>query len=315
MCKSKNRAGDEFSPTTLANCYHSTMFENWAKTIAASLQAESELAGRLIEHSGRRGSEREGIVRAALARILPSDVEIGTGQVFDFVGGISRQVDVVVARKNFPVVRFNDGSCNYVIESVIATIEVKSHLDASTLRAGIENCMSVSKLQQSLRLSCLSDLARIHNVSFDDNNQPTGDTAKVRKFLLSSKPATYVLGYQGQADIWQPFSKWYQEAAEKKVWDVPSMIISLRNSTRAPRDEFNFIVRNDDACLVEQRCPHAFAGRHENPLELFIGHMLKTIFRSCAAPPTPEGFAYSALPYIRNATFGATQGIGELLGS
>ena len=110
------------------------------------LIAESNLAGRLVGHPVLIGDAREFIIENVLKRILPPAYEIGRGQVIDSDENKSNQIDIVIARSDSPALALPGGDKLYLIESVLATIEVKSHLDAETLSEALNNCASVADL-------------------------------------------------------------------------------------------------------------------------------------------------------------------------
>lgn len=100
-----------------------------------------------IEHMGLRGSERENILRKHIKQLLPQKFTVGNGVVTDVNGTQSKQQDFFVYDAfNSPVFLHMESSCIIPIESVYATVEVKSKLTKETLRQSVENIKSVKQL-------------------------------------------------------------------------------------------------------------------------------------------------------------------------
>lgn len=77
-------------------------------------------------HHGENGRYREIILMNFLKRILPDNIGVGTGFVKNKDGKLTKQIDIIVFKKDYPKL-FSEG--DFVIlmpESVIGIIEVKS---------------------------------------------------------------------------------------------------------------------------------------------------------------------------------------------
>jgi hypothetical protein len=82
-------------------------------------------------HTLHKGTPREAFIKEYLERHLPSNVAIGTGEIIDAnskPGQSRNQYDIVIYRRSYPKLDFGGGVSGFLIESVIATIEVKSDL-------------------------------------------------------------------------------------------------------------------------------------------------------------------------------------------
>lgn len=98
------------------------------------LLAFSEIAQQ-AGNTNLRGGPREWFVREFLREHLPTTVEIGQGEIIDRNSrpNPSRdaqrpQVDVVVYRSDLPRIPFGQGSAAFLVEGVLATMEIKSRL-------------------------------------------------------------------------------------------------------------------------------------------------------------------------------------------
>ena len=82
-------------------------------------------------HTLHKGTPREAFIREYLEGHLPSNVAIGTGEIIDansLPGQARNQYDIVIFKRSYPKLDFGGGITGFLIESVIATIEVKSVL-------------------------------------------------------------------------------------------------------------------------------------------------------------------------------------------
>jgi hypothetical protein len=100
-------------------------------------QSRSELA-TLMPHLGERGRIAEEIIKGVLSRLLPKRFSIGTGVIVSSSGDASPQTDIVIFDdfNNSPLLT-EFGSCVFPVETVYATIEVKSVLTAAELRKSL----------------------------------------------------------------------------------------------------------------------------------------------------------------------------------
>jgi hypothetical protein len=103
---------------------------------------QSRALAKLMPHHGERGRIAEEIIKNVLERILPKRFSIGTGVVFSATGQVSSQTDIVIYDNffNSPVLS-EFGSCMFPVETVFATIEVKSILDKRELRESMDSIM------------------------------------------------------------------------------------------------------------------------------------------------------------------------------
>lgn len=82
-------------------------------------------------HSLHKGTPREAFIKEYLEGHLPSNVAIGTGEIIDAnskPGQKRNQYDIVVYKRSYPKLDFGGGISGFLVESVVATIEVKSNL-------------------------------------------------------------------------------------------------------------------------------------------------------------------------------------------
>jgi len=114
------------------------------------LNYEYEASRSVLDQGTVLGTIREAVIRDILHRFLPRSVEIGSGQIVDRQGELSKQIDIVIAENTTPAFRFDGGMSAFLHETVLATIEVKSMLYRDKLHDALDNSKSVKKLVHSL---------------------------------------------------------------------------------------------------------------------------------------------------------------------
>lgn len=119
----------------------------WA--LADEVTKQLELAKR-IDHPGESGRAREQILTSFIQRLVPSTFGVATGFVVDAVGGLSKQVDIIIYRNDYTPV-FEIGAVkHFLVESVIAVLEVKAAITSvARLDQALENIRSVKALDRS----------------------------------------------------------------------------------------------------------------------------------------------------------------------
>lgn len=113
-------------------------------TTLQDIANQSRLLAKLMPHRGERGRIAEEIIKNVLAKILPKRFSIGTGVVFSANKEASSQTDIVIYDNfyNSPLLS-EFGSCMFPVETVFATIEVKSTLDKAELRDSMDAIMKM----------------------------------------------------------------------------------------------------------------------------------------------------------------------------
>lgn len=107
-------------------------------------------------HTLHKGTPREAFIKQFLADHLSENIAIGTGEIIDCESkpGESRnQIDIVLYRRSYPKLDFGGGISGFLAESVLATIEVKSLLDAAALKQSVSTAKNIKKLQRNITTS------------------------------------------------------------------------------------------------------------------------------------------------------------------
>lgn len=123
------------------------------ESMAQKLSIDYELTSH-IDHMGVRGGSREDVLKYYIKQLLPERFAVGNGVVTDVNGTQSKQQDFFVYDAfNSPVFLHTESSSIIPVESVYATIEVKSTLKKETLIQSLENIKSVKGLEITVLLN------------------------------------------------------------------------------------------------------------------------------------------------------------------
>lgn len=133
--------------------------------VAIKMRADFGDARAMSTHSGLKGTALENTVKKFLRKYLPKRLGICSGQVVDQTGAISRQLDVIIYDAfRTPTLFVSEDNQTVPIECVYAVVEVKAHLDASSLDSIFTNMMSVKGLQKTSYYTETSPIISSHGL-------------------------------------------------------------------------------------------------------------------------------------------------------
>jgi hypothetical protein len=268
-----------------------SIFDEWSKFVANILNSESDLAASMVKHGGELGDVREALINGVLLRILPSIYEIGKGEIVDCLGKHSRQIDLIIARRDFPSLSLPSGSKVYLIESILATIEVKSELNNETLSQALENCASVADLTPNVIGGVLEKLAKKHGLKkISPGNYRHSNPLETARFGLLGRPASYIFGFKGYKtsteDLAYAISDWTKpRVAEGRL--------AMKHYPAVIATEGCFTWRNAPPYLIPENII-CRVGRDAAPLRILILHLLFTL--GCKIPCMPD--IYGIVPNL-----------------
>ncbi|SDN62625.1 DUF6602 domain-containing protein [Bacillus sp. OK048] len=122
---------------------------NFLKAAGEKMLSDHE-AAKAIKHNGQKGAIREGALREVLIKYLPKKYGVTTGVIVDSKGTQSNQQDIILYDIATCPVLVNEEELRMIpVESVYATIEVKSSLDSTILSEAYENIKSVKNLYRT----------------------------------------------------------------------------------------------------------------------------------------------------------------------
>lgn len=277
----------------------------WADYIINVMKAESELAGGLINHPTRVGDAREALIQLVLSRIIPSTYEIGSGQIVDSRGGISQQIDIVIARRDFPCLRFGDGTAHYLVESVIAAIEVKSELSSKNFGEALSNCKSVGDLSPDCEPSSLIKMTRSIGLEVTRSGrlykQIGNNTYATPPGILSqlaetvTRPECYIFGFSGYKSNVEDFKAqlrdWMRDREDLSLRSLPAVVASA--GCLALRNQYGQSYNGKD-----RTWPALLVRRDDNPLWYLIQQLLYKIHLSVPIQKNANGLVHTMGKYL-----------------
>lgn len=105
-------------------------------------------------HPVNKGTSRESFIKEFLADHLCSQVSIGKGEIIDCHSKpeiVRNEFDIVIFKNNYPKLKFGGDINGYLIESVLATIEVKSTIDKKGLKQAVGAAVTVKNLSRNVQ--------------------------------------------------------------------------------------------------------------------------------------------------------------------
>lgn len=286
------------------------IINEWSKSISQVLKSSFDVSNSIANHAGILGDARESFIRDILKRFLPNNILIGSGQVVDSQGNKSKQIDIIIYRNDFPILRTFGSSDVYLIEGVIATIEVKSQLNEETLYQALENGKSVRNLIPSFLKESLDHYSNALYSLDVDKLSPTQQNSLMGMIL----PATYIYSYKGYTKsslqtLKNSINNWHNypdQCGEQDVMVMPEVITTegcvviknlsnYLNINKVPRDELNPIIDKLNNIAIHKLdynslCSmmgddqlvgfdYGLAIKADNePLQYLISNLLETIF-------------------------------------
>ena len=125
----------------------STIYRRVLSSAQNKLSASIEQIRDSIPHSAEIGALIERQFRSQLEEVLPAKIGVSQGFVVDSVGGVSRQMDIILYDKlNTPRIFASEGAQMFPVEATYACGEIKTELNASELEDSFEKCLSYKKL-------------------------------------------------------------------------------------------------------------------------------------------------------------------------
>ena len=124
-----------------------TIYRKVLSNAQNKLSAAIEQIRCSIPHPGEIGALVERQFRSQLEEVLPAKIGVSQGFVVDSVGGVSRQMDIILYDKlNTPRVFASEGAQMFPVEATYACGEIKTELNASELEDCFEKCLSYKTL-------------------------------------------------------------------------------------------------------------------------------------------------------------------------
>lgn len=235
-------------------------------------------------HSLHKGTPREAFVREYLEGHLGANVAIGTGEIIDFASQPNtqrNQYDIVIYKKNYPKLDFGGGIHGFLIESVIATIEVKSLLD----QKGIDQSVGAANNSKKLTPNVTS--------SFHSGWIPPKILNYIVAYAGPAKMSTvhgWILNSHGTLKI--PLPTWNQQDRIQTAGTALDGVFLLNKG----------FVKLDNSPLTLNNQQNPVNGIHTIS-DSVNGNILMLFLSLQEACNNIEGAWLNSIPYISNAKF------------
>jgi hypothetical protein len=241
-------------------------------------------------------------------------LHIGTGMIVDAKNGLSKQMDVVIYDPRFPLMEVESGVGKYLMEGVIATIEVKSQLTKSELKSALANAASVHRLTL-VTPNAEAMRHRLHAIEAEHRKSRTEARIHAGCEMF---PATYIFAYRGVGPetLSDAVEEWWREnqafvTLDRTDSDGPSGVIPILpreivsdTAIGVSHDEW-VTIGMTDAFRQEVQAKHGPTGRvmmmfcdTERPLWWLGTHLLHTVCARLGTVHAYSGLRYLPDPYI-----------------
>jgi len=123
---------------------------DWKQLYSDYFEKKADLIRKAIPHGSTKGSLLEKMIFNLVRKHLKPKYTIGTGLIADCSGGISNQLDIIIADCNIaPVLFKEDGISIFPIESVLAIVEVSTQGSITKVKEDYEKYKSVTLLTEN----------------------------------------------------------------------------------------------------------------------------------------------------------------------
>jgi hypothetical protein len=229
-------------------------FDEWSQIISTYLKSEADLLTTVAKHDIDSDAPREAFIREVLKLFLPSSYAIGSGYVVDSNGQTSEKLDLVIYRRDFPLLNLPGSSDRFLYESVLATIEVRPKLIRKTLFDALDSCASLSELDPSISEATIANLAEKNHLSRNHKGVYVHENPLVTaRFSLVGRPPSFIYGFNG-------FKTSFKQLAENiEVWIEDRRAAGLKTE-----------LKSFPAVIATQGC---FGCRNAAPLSAKRNHL------------------------------------------
>jgi hypothetical protein len=236
--------------------------DEWTQLISKRLKSEAELVGLQAKHELYQDSARDTFIRIVLEQFLPDNFAVGTGRVIDSEGNKSSEQDIIIYCRNYPQFNLPGGTNIYLLESVLATVQVKTKLVRKTFFEALDQCASMAQLQPVIDRPVLANIAAKNKLTLNQQNEYKHiDPLLNARFNLIGRPLTFIYafnGYQaGPKQFEESIQMWIDYRRDKTLQvdmkSCPTVIatqgcFATRNASPfSSKKNFLFGIGNDEA--------------------------------------------------------------------
>ena len=196
-----------------------------------------QLKRQNITHRPTIGDMYEGLTQDILDRAFPSssEIDVVAGFISDASGNLSGELDCMVVSGPGEVIPYTDKK-KFIIDDVVAVIQVKKNLYSKALKSGYANLASVNKFSATgnKNVSLLRDAFQgITRRAFPDNSELDSLSWEIQMIFHTLKmellnPARIIFGYGGFKTL-SSLRKSYVEFLNDQVVGGPAKGYGISN--------------------------------------------------------------------------------------
>lgn len=236
-------------------------------------------------HSLHKGTPREAFIREFLEGHLPSNVAIGTGEIIDANSKPTEprnQFDIVIYRRSYPKLDFGGGISGFLIESVIATIEVKS---------------TITQLE----------LGKAAKAAHAAKNLISNTVSSFHTGYIPPKILNYIVAYNGPANMQTVYGWIAKEYSKYGIYQSPLPHDDEKKRVQTPADALDAVFVLEKGFLYYDNVPIGFnnqQSRQQNPSVKWVfadtvsGNLLLFFLMLQEATANIDGKWLNSLPYL-----------------
>lgn len=227
----------------------------------------SEALKRQTNSDAVLGEDREFFIRTVLDRSLPLNITTVRGVIVDSGGKESNPQDVILYRTDFPSIASFVGSRRFLVEGVMACIEVKSHLDQREFKRALNTLKTAHGLKK-FGIEVPRNLSKQDRERYIRIVKDSGYT----KNQISTH--CYIFAYRGIT--FDTLMKYILSAIKSGIsfWELPCVIYVLDRGICLIRDDGQ--VLSPYPSSGSSQCIYCSMRDKSRTLEFFMLHVLSS---------------------------------------
>jgi len=267
------------------------------KTHLDAVESTLLVTSRIPANSGHnlhKGTPRESFIKNFLDGHLSERVAVGTGEIIDAdskPGQKRNQLDIVIYKRDYPKIDFGGGISGFLVESVVATIEVKSTLTKDEFRNALLAARNVKSLKSN----------------------------KVESFHVGYQPPSimsYVVAYDGPASMNRVY-EWKNELITELELVYQDMEPSLDARVKIPAPSIDAIYILGKGFLYYDNAPLGFYTDEQRKMNQSIkwifgdnesGNLLLLFMHLCQIVGGMSANILNPIPYLKSASVSNVNG-------
>ena len=261
-----------------------------------AVEAQILATSRIPANSGHnlhKGTPRESFIRNFLNGHLSEKVAVGSGEIIDAdskPGEKRNQIDIVIYKRDYPKIDFGGGISGFLVESVVATIEVKSVFTKDEMRTSLTSARNIKNLKSN----------------------------KIESFRVGYQPPSimsYVVAYEGPASMNRVY-EWKNELIPELGLDYPAMEPSMDARVQVASPSLDAVYILGKGFMYFDNAPLGFLSdesRKANPAIKWIfadnadGNLLLLFIHLCQIVGGMSANILNPTPYLKDVRMGGVK--------